>query len=128
MPQRASYTLLHSLKEGSSILVYSRTRIVNLNGEMSIHKCNAVRLQIPKNMAIILHETRNIPQFQPDKDFHSYVWPKENNNARNRSSGLNDGIAREVGNRVYRNDIHQHTYKHLYDKYKTNCENENMLR
>ena len=64
--------------------MYSRTHIVNLNGAISIHKGNAGRLKIQKNMAIIFHEglyyadakTRNTPQFQPDKHSHSYVRPK----------------------------------------------------
>ena len=85
---------------------------------------------MPKNMAIIFHEglyyadakTRNTPQFQPDKHFHSYVWPADNTKIRNRSSGLNDGIAREMGNKVYRTDISRHTYKYLYDKCSTNCD------
>ena len=121
---------MHSLKEGLSVLMYSRTHIVNLNGALSIHKGNAVRLQIPKNMAIIFHEslyyaeakTRNTPQFQPDKYFHSYVWPTDNTKTRKRSSGSNDGIAREMGNKVYRTDISRYTCKHLYDKCNTNCD------
>ena len=81
-------------------------------------------------MAIIFHEglyyaeakTRNTPQFQPDKHFHSYVWPGDNTIKRNRNSSVNDGIARVMGNKVYRNDIHQHTCKHLYDKCNTKCD------
>ena len=48
---------------------------------MMIHKCNAVRVQIPKNITILAYEglyyadakTRNTPRLQHDTHFHSYV-------------------------------------------------------
>ena len=48
---------------------------------MMIHKCNPVRVQIPKNMAILVYEglyyadtkTRNTPRLQHDTYFNSYV-------------------------------------------------------
>ena len=40
---RPSYTILHSFKERLTVLVFSRTDLLDLNGIQSIHTCNAVR-------------------------------------------------------------------------------------
>ena len=83
---------------------------MNINGAMMIHICNAVRVQVPKNTAILFHEdlyyadakTRNTPRLQHDTHFHSYVYPFASSNTRGkRTDGFNDGITREVGRRVY---------------------------
>ena len=61
-------------------------------------------------MAILFHEglyyadakKRNTPRLQQDIHFHSYVYPVVRVNTReNIIDGFNDGIAREVGERIY---------------------------
>ena len=36
-------------------------------------------------------------------------------NNRSRSNTQNDGVLRDISDRVYCKDIHDHTYKYLYD-------------
>ena len=41
---RPSFTLLNSLEQGLSVVLYSRTRAVNIKGAMMIHRCNCCDL------------------------------------------------------------------------------------
>ena len=69
LPTRPYFSMLHSLKSGLSILLYTRTHLSKNDAQMKLHRCNAVRVQIPPNMMIIIHEglyyadakTRKVP-------------------------------------------------------------------
>ena len=75
-----------------------------------MHKYNAVRIILPEWMAIIWHESlfhagaksRNGLQ---DMRLFSYIWPEVVGNARNRTKGSTDGVVREQGDKVYRENI-----------------------
>ena len=57
MPPKPSYSFIHSLKDGLSILMYSGTHRTKLCKAMCMHKYNAVRIILPEWMAIIWHES-----------------------------------------------------------------------
>ena len=73
MPTKPSYSIMHSLKEGFSIVMYSGTHRVNLDdNSLHMHKGNGVRLHIPPWMCLVWHESiyhsgaksRNTPRYQ----------------------------------------------------------------
>ena len=50
-----SYTVLH-LEDGVDIIVYSRTHVTDITKmRRNLHKNNAIRLQVPKNMRILIN-------------------------------------------------------------------------
>ena len=51
-----------------------------------------------------------------DLSFFSYVWPEIASLLRNRNRGINDGVAREEGDLVYREDLTDHACQHLWDE------------
>ena len=61
-------------------------------------------------MAIIWHEslfhvgTKSRKGLQ-DMRYFSYVWRDVSSDSRNRTKGSTDGVARETGNQVYRDNI-----------------------
>ena len=57
MPPNPSYSLIHSLEEGFSILMYAGTHRAKLRPDIYMHKYNAVRIILPEWMAIIWHES-----------------------------------------------------------------------
>ena len=122
MPPNPSYSLMHSLKDRFSIVMYSGTYRLNLRPDMCMHKYNAVRIILPEWMAIIRHESlfytgvkfRNGPQH--DMRLFSYVWSHIPGNSRNRSKRSTDGVAREIGNQVYRDNITNKICKDFYRK------------
>ena len=79
MPTTPSYSIMHSLEDGFSVLMYSGSHRVRLNSNICLHKYNAVRIILPEWMAIIWHEslfhagTRS--RNTADMRFFSYVWP-----------------------------------------------------
>ncbi len=110
MPPNPSYSLMHSLKDGFSILMYSGTHRAILRGEMCMHKYNAVRIILPEWMAIIWHESlfhadaKSRDGLQDMRLFY-YIWPEVVGNVRNRTKGSTDDVAREQGDKVYRENI-----------------------
>ena len=87
-----------------------------------MHYSNAVRIHLPAWMCIFWHEglyhsgtsSRNNPNFQMDMRFFAYIWPLIQGNSRNRNAGSMDGVARELGDAVYRKDRNRHTCRDLY--------------
>jgi len=73
-------------------------------------------------MCLILHEglyhsggkSRNLPEILEDIRFFAYIWPLILDNDRNRNVGRTDGVARELGDEVYRDGIHHKIYTNLY--------------
>ena len=57
MPKTPSYSTMHSLKEGFSILMYSGSHRVKLSPSLCLHHCNAVKLILPEWMMIIWQES-----------------------------------------------------------------------
>ena len=127
MPTTPSYSIMHSLEEGFSIVMYSGTHRVNLYGPLVMHQANAVRLHLPPWMCIIWHESlyhsgakaRGTYPPQLDRRFFPYVWPFAFGNSRKRDKDSMDGVAREIGDSLYRNHVHVHTCLCLYKKYST---------
>ena len=115
MPPTPSYSIMHSLQEGFSILMYSGSHRVNLHPGLHLHHCNAVKIILPPNMMIIWHEalfhagakSRKTPQgaHKEDLRFFSYIWPKVDYPPDSRMHGRTDGVLRESGDQVYREDI-----------------------
>ena len=52
---------------------------------------------------------------KPDLRLFMYLWPKIANNQRNRTVGTTDGVAREYGDYVYRNELDTNMCKDVYD-------------
>ena len=57
MPKIPSYSIMHSLREGFSILMYSGSHRVKLSPSLCLHHCNAVKIILLKWMMIIWHES-----------------------------------------------------------------------
>ena len=57
IPTQPSYSLMHSLEGGFSILMYSGTHRLNLGPDMCLHKYNAVRIILSEWMATIWYES-----------------------------------------------------------------------
>ena len=131
MPTNPSYSLMHSLEEGFSILMYSGTHRTKLRPDMCMHKYSAVRIILPPWMAIIWHESlfhagakcRNGLQ---DMRYFSYIWPDVGGNSRNRTKGSTDGVAREQGDQVYRDNITKKICEDFYEQEPgcSKCSNE----
>jgi phosphotransferase system IIA component len=128
MPTKPSYSIMHSLREGFSIVIHSGTHRVNLDDQsLRMHKANGVRLHLPPWMCLIWHESlyhsgaksRDTPRYQFDMRFFSYIWPYIANQARNRTAGTIDGVARETGEQVYREGITYHTCQDIYKEHPT---------
>ena len=121
MPPKPSYSLMHSLKDGFSILMYSGSHRTKLCKAMCMHKYNAVRIILPEWMAIIWHESlfhagAKSREGLQDMRLFSYIWPEVFGNARNRTKGSTDGVAREYGDQVYRDDITNKICKDFYEE------------
>ena len=52
---------------------------------------------------------------QEDKSLFAYLWKHDPKYPRSRSKGTNDDIAREYGEKLYCENIHDHTCYELYD-------------
>ena len=126
LPTMPSFSIMHSLSTGFSIVLYSCTHRVKLRPELPIHCKNAIRLILPQWMMLIWHENlyhsgaksrsdRNGNHID-DMRFFSYVWPELATSVGNRNRGLNDGVAREEGDLVYRENLSYHTCQHLWDE------------
>ena len=82
MPAKPSYSIMHSLRQGFSIVMYSGTHRVNLDdNSLRMHKANGVRLHLPPWMYLVWHESlyhsgaksRNTPRYQFDmRFFHTF--------------------------------------------------------
>ena len=152
MPKQPSYSLMHSLSHGFSLVLYSRSHCVNLSSELCLpselclHRNSAIRLILPSEMCLILHESiyysrdksRNIPDalnspfnhpiVLPDQTFFAYVWPfvKENNEKLTTDSC--DDVARERGDKVYRENLHKNRCSYLREDFNkcVYCKDEEM--
>ena len=51
-----------------------------------------------------------------DMRLFSYIWPEVVGNARNRTKGSTDGVAREQGDQVYCNDITNKICDEFYEE------------
>jgi hypothetical protein len=78
MPTKPSYSIMHSLREGFSIVMHSGTHKVNLADlALHMHKANRVRLHLLPWMGLIWHESlyhsgaksRDTPYYQADMRF-----------------------------------------------------------
>lgn len=137
MPPRPSYSIMHSLEEGFSIVLYSRSHRVNLSSRLHLHRNCAIRLILGPEMCLIWHEgifhsgakSRNTPDPQQDLRFFSYVWPYIESKAGNRTSISCDGVNRSCGSRVHRENIHEQTCEYLYHNNDQcpHCRNEEMI-
>ena len=93
IPTLPSYSIMHSLDEGFSIVMYSGSHRVNLRAGFCLHKNCGIRIILPKWMAIIWHEslyhsggksrTRQWVITLEVLRFFGYVWPKVVGNTRN---------------------------------------------
>ena len=125
MPTTPSFSMMHALKERFQILMYSGSHRVKLSPERCLHNRNAVRIILPEHMAIIWHESlfhagaKSRPDLE-DLRFFSYVWPENSSKKVRRTKGTNDGVAREIGEQVYRNNITNLICNDLY-KGKKEC-------
>ena len=121
MPTTPSFSLMHSLEDGFSILMYSGSHRVRLNPTTCLHNYNAVRIILPEWMAIIWHESLfhagAKSRDTADMRFFSYVWPHLLSSTGQRTHGTMDGVARELGDQVYRESINS---KICLDMYKEN--------
>jgi len=125
MPTCPSYSIMHSLHEGFSIVMYSGSHRVNLRSGFCLHKRCGIRIILPKWMAIIWHEslfhaggksrTREWIITLEDMRFFGYVWPKVLGNTRNRNVGSMDGIGREDGSHIYRGNKTERTCEYMYE-------------
>ena len=114
--------MLHSFQEGLSLALYSQAHKVDLCQDLHLHRKSGVRLTLAPDMCVIWHESiyhsgaksRNTPNAQQDDRFFAYIWPFVQNNTRNRTSGNSDGVARESGDRVFRDNINEETCEHLF--------------
>ena len=52
----SSFSMLHSQKSGLSICLYTRPDLLKNDTHLKPHRCNAVKVQAPPNMMIIIHE------------------------------------------------------------------------
>ena len=125
MPTTPSFSMMHALKDGFQILMYSGSHRVKLSPERCLHNLNAVRIVLPEHMAIIWHESlfhagAKSRQGLEDLRFFSYVWPENYSKKVRRTKGTSDGVAREIGEQVYRSDITNLICKDLY-KDKKEC-------
>ena len=131
MPSKPSYSIMHSLREGFSILMYSGSHRVNLQDWFCLHHANAIKIILPPDMMIIWHEalfhagakSRNNQDGIPQEDlrFFSYVWPKVNYTPGSRMNDRTDGVLRESGDRVYRENISRKICREMY-KSRTGCQ------
>lgn len=118
---------MHSLLNGFSIVLYSCTHRVKLCPELPIHCKNAIRLILPPWMMLIWHEnlyhsgassrSDGNGNHIDDMRFFSYVWPEQASLLGNRNRGINDGVVREEGDLVYRENLSQDTCQHLWDEH-----------
>ena len=126
MPTTPSFSIMHSLEEGFSILMYSGSHRVRLNPNLCLHNYNAVRIILPEWMCIIWHESlfhagaRSRQSI--DMRFFSYVWPLLPSSTGQRTHGTMDGVARELGDQVYRENINSKICVDIY-KDSPNCIN-----
>lgn len=102
MPKIPSYSIMHSLKEGFSILMYSGSHRVKLSPSLCLHHCNAVRIILPECMMIIWHESLYHAGCKSrdgleDMRFFAYVWAEYLFERGQRTKGTTDGVARENG-------------------------------
>ena len=135
MPTLPSYSIMHSLDEGFSIVMYSGSHRVNLRAGFCLHKNCGIRIILPKWMAIIWHEslyhsggksrTRQWVITLEDMRFFGYVWPKVVGNTRNRRVGSMDGIGREDGSNIYRGNKKDRTCEYMYEQ-NNECRHVNM--
>ena len=102
MPTTPSYSIMHSLRDGFEILMYSGSHRLKLSPRLCLHHADAVRIILPEWMMIIWHESlyhagaksRNNSE---DMRFFSYVYPDNDRSAYSRTKGTTDGVAREIG-------------------------------
>jgi len=116
MPTTPSYSFMHSLEDGFEIVMYSCTHNTRLDGDLIIHKHQGTRLILGANMSLgyneaTLHGASKSREYtdengnshtQEDMCLFNYAWPQAQNNTRTRNAGTTDGIAREYGREVYR--------------------------
>ena len=123
MPATPSFSIMHSLREGFSIHMYSGSHRVNIHEWLQMHHPNAIEIILPPWMMIIWHEalfhagakSRGTQEgTQEDLRFFSYVWPKVKYPDGSRMTQRTDGVLRESGDRVYREDINQKICKDMY--------------
>ena len=98
-----SYSMMHALEDGFSIVMYSGTRENNMTNSC-VHRYHAVRLILKKEMGFMWYErlyhsgvkSRVGPSgiVKPDLRFVMYVWPYSLNNQRHITVGTTDGVAR----------------------------------
>ena len=123
MPSRPSFSMMHSLEDGFSIVMYSHSHRVNLESGCPLHDRCGIRIILPKWMAIIWHEgllhsgarsrdgTLGLPL--EDMRFFAYIWPLVDQYTRT-SRGSSDTVSSESGKNVYRHDINNRICKHMY--------------
>ena len=46
----------------------------------------------------------------------AYLWRHDPKYPKSRNKGTNNGIAKEYGEKLYRENIHDHTFSDLYEK------------
>ena len=123
MPSRPSFSMMHSLEDGFSIVMYSHSHHVNLGHGCRLHDRCGIRIILPKWMAIIWHEgvlhsgarsrTGEGDLTLEDMRFFAYIWPLVEKFPR-MSRGSNDSVQSETGEKVYRHDISNRICKHMY--------------
>ena len=105
--------------------MYSRTHDTNMfNG--CVHRNHAIRLILKKGQGVMWHEVlyhsgakskkSPIGLVKPDLRLFTYLWNFIANNQRNRNVGTTDGVAREFGEILYRNNLDKHVCKYFYDE------------
>ena len=119
-----SYSMIHILEDGFSIMMYSCTHDTkNFNG--CVHRKYAIMLTLNKAMKLIWNESlyhsraksRQTPSglVKADLKLFMYLWPFIENNQQNRNISTTDGVAREYGEFFYRDKLDKHMCKGFYD-------------
>ena len=120
-----SYSMMHALEEDFIIMMYSCTHCT-IMWNCCIHRKHAVRLILSKGIVAMWHESlyhSEVKSIQtptglckPDLGIFMYIWYFIANNQRNRNAGTTDGVSREYGEYLHRNNFYIYMCKTVYDE------------
>ena len=129
MAPNPSYSCMHSLDEGFSILMYAGSHQLKRWPDMCMYKYNAVRIILPELMDIIWHKSlfRAGARSRDTQDmrFFSRIWQYVLGSSINGTKWTVDGAAREIGDQDDRDNI---TYKICKDFNTENLECSNCRK
>ena len=123
MPTAPSFSMMHSLEEGFQIVMWSCTHNHKLGTDFKVHRNSKIRFIMPKNMGIMWHEalfhggskSRSYPDGTTMEYMRlfTYLWQLlETSDKRNSSVDLNDGVSRECGRDLHRDNFDMYMCKY----------------